>query len=73
MHLELGCLPLLRPISTHRRRAARIHSSFRDWAGEYTEALRDVCALVLAHVSNDCVEAAYRGSDLFEHRRTLMQ
>ena len=31
------------------------------------------CALVLAHVNNDRVEAAYRCSDLFGYRRTLMQ
>ena len=27
----------------------------------------------MAHVNNDRVEAAYRRSDLFERRRTLMQ
>ena len=48
-------------------------SSFRDWAAECTEARREVCELALAHVNNDRVEAAYRRSDLFERRRTLMQ
>ena len=48
-------------------------SSFRDWAAECTEAPRDVCELALAHVNRDRVEAAYRRSDLFERRRTLMQ
>ncbi len=48
-------------------------SSFRDWAAECTEAPREVCELALAHVNNDRVEAAYRRSDLFERRRTLMQ
>ena len=48
-------------------------SSFRDWAAECTETPRAVCELALPHVNNDRVEAAYRRSDLFERRRTLMQ
>ena len=48
-------------------------SSFRDWVAECTEAPREVCELALAHVNNDRVEAAYRRSDLFERRRTLMR
>ena len=48
-------------------------SSFRDWAAECTETPREVCELALAHVNSDRVEAAYRRSDLFERRRTLMQ
>ncbi|MDE0420869.1 MAG: site-specific integrase [Gammaproteobacteria bacterium] len=48
-------------------------SSFRDWAAECTEAPREVCELALAHVNSDRTEAAYRRSDLFERRRTLMQ
>ena len=56
----IGCVP-------HGMR-----SSFRDWAAEYSVAPREVCELALAHVNNDFVEAAYRRSDLFEHRRELM-
>ena len=47
-------------------------SSSRDWAGERTDVPREVCELALAHVNSDRVEAAYRRSDLFEKRRTLM-
>ena len=47
-------------------------SSFRDWVAECTDAPREVCELALAHVNNDRVEAAYRRSDLFDKRRTLM-
>ena len=47
-------------------------SSFRDWAPECTDAPREVCELALAHVDSDCVEAAYRRSDLFDRRRILM-
>ncbi|MCY3839954.1 MAG: site-specific integrase [Gammaproteobacteria bacterium] len=48
-------------------------SSFRDRAAECTDTPREVCELALAHVNSDRVEAAYRRSDLFERRRTLMQ
>ena len=44
-------------------------SSFRDWAAECSDALREVCELALAHVNSDRVEAAYRRTDLFERRR----
>ena len=54
-------------------RSRNIRSSFRDWAAECTEAPREVCELALAHVNSDRVEAAYRRSDLFDRRRTLMQ
>ena len=47
-------------------------SSFRDSAAECTDVPREVCELALAHVNRDRVEAAYRRSDLFEKRRTLM-
>ena len=50
-----------------------MRSSFRDWAAECSDAPREVCELVLAHVNSDRVEAAYRRSDLFERRRELME
>ena len=48
-------------------------SSFRDWAAECTDAPREVCELVLAHVNTNRIEAAYRRTDLFERRRALME
>jgi len=48
-------------------------SSFQDWAAECSDAPREVCELVLAHVNSDRVEAAYRRTDLFERRRELME
>ena len=48
-------------------------SSFRDWAAELTNTPREICELALAHVNNDRVEAAYQRSDLFDHRRQLVQ
>ena len=48
-------------------------SSFRDWAAERSDAPREVCELALAHVNTNAIEAAYRRTDLFERRRTLME
>ena len=48
-------------------------SSFRDWAAECSDAPREVCELALAHVNTNRIEAAYRRTDLFERRRTLME
>ena len=48
-------------------------SSFRDWAAECSNAPREVAEEALAHVNPNRVESAYRRSDLFERRRTLMQ
>ena len=48
-------------------------SSFRDWAAECSDALREVCELALAHVNTNAIEAAYRRTDLFERRRALME
>ena len=47
-------------------------SSFRDWAAEETDHLREVVEAALAHVVQNKVEAAYRRTDLFERRRRLM-
>ena len=47
-------------------------SSFRDWAAEATDHPREVVEAALAHVVQNKVEAAYMRSDLFEHRRLLM-
>ena len=66
----------LRELLTALGIAANPHgfrSSFRDWAAENTDAPRAVMEAALAHVIPDATEAAYARSDLFEHRRTLMQ
>ena len=47
-------------------------SSFRDWAAEETNHLREVVEAALAHVVRNKVEAAYARSDLFERWRILM-
>ena len=47
-------------------------SSFRDWAAEKTNHSREVMEAALAHVVDNQTEAAYARSDLFDHRRKLM-
>ena len=47
-------------------------SSFRDWAAERTNTSREVVEAALAHTVRNPTEAAYARSDLFEHRRLLM-
>ena len=74
-----GAKPLsektLRRLLRKREIAAVPHgfrSSFRDWAAEETDHPREVVEAALAHVVQNKVEAAYRRTDLFERRRTLM-
>src|SRR5215831_18911560 len=47
-------------------------SSFRDWAAERTNFLREVAEMALAHAIPDAVEAAYRRGDLFDKRKKLV-
>ncbi|MEL7303030.1 MAG: site-specific integrase, partial [Pseudomonadota bacterium] len=47
-------------------------SSFRDWAEDMTSFSHEVKEAALAHVVSNKVEAAYRRTDLFEKRRTMM-
>ncbi len=48
-------------------------SSFRDWAGEATEAPRELAEAALAHTIGDAAELAYRRGDALERRRGLME
>ena len=50
-----------------------LRSSFRDWAGECTNAPREVLELCLAHSVGNAVEQAYSRSDLLAKRREVMQ
>jgi integrase len=47
-------------------------STFRDWAAEETNFPNEVVEMALAHAIESKTEAAYRRSDLFEKRRSLM-
>jgi integrase len=47
-------------------------SSFTDWAADITDFPKEVVDKALAHKLADKVEAAYRRTDFFERRRSLM-
>jgi integrase len=47
-------------------------STFRDWASERTDFPNEVIEMALAHTISSKVEAAYRRTDLYDKRRTLM-
>lgn len=47
-------------------------STFRDWAGEYTNYPRELAEVALAHIKNDSTEAAYWRGDVLEKRRRMM-
>ncbi|WP_203310337.1 tyrosine-type recombinase/integrase [Sphingomonas beigongshangi] len=47
-------------------------STFTDWAAETTSVPKEVVDKALAHKLPDRVEAAYRRTDFFDRRRTLM-
>ncbi len=48
-------------------------SSFRDWAGEATQAPREIAEACLAHEVGNSVERAYRRGDALEKRRLLLE
>lgn len=48
-------------------------SCFTDWAAECTDFPKEVVEKALAHKVPNAVEAAYRRTDFFDKRRTLME
>lgn len=54
-------------ITTHGFR-----STFRDWAGDETDAAREVAEAALSHIVGDKAEQAYRRGTAFQKRRKLM-
>ena len=48
-------------------------STFRDWAGDFTNFPREVIETAMSHKIKDRVEAAYRRSSALEKRRKLME
>jgi integrase len=65
-----------RELAMRIRKNVTVHgfrSSFRDWSAEQTTFSREVCEAALAHVDGSVVERAYRRTDLFEQRRSLMR
>jgi integrase len=50
-----------------------LRSTFRDWAGEFTNYPRELAEQALAHAIGDATEQAYRRGDALEKRRGMMQ
>lgn len=47
-------------------------STFRDWAGDCTDAPREIAEMCLAHTLGDDTERAYRRGAALEKQRALM-
>ncbi|MGB8744144.1 MAG: integrase arm-type DNA-binding domain-containing protein [Xanthobacteraceae bacterium] len=69
---ENGMLALLARMGRKDITVHGFRSTFRDWAGECTNAPNEVVEMALAHVIENKAEAAYRRGDLFNKRRALM-
>jgi integrase len=69
----MAFLTMLRRMGREDLTAHGFRSTFRDWAAEQTGVAPEVAEAALAHTIANKVEAAYRRSDLFEKRRSLMQ
>lgn len=80
----LDCLPVPRVsdvslsncIGRHTATQATTHgfrSTFRDWAGDETDASWETAEAALAHVVGDETEAAYRRGTALKKRRMLME
>ena len=66
---------LAKCIARHTNTAATTHgmrSTFRDWAGDETEAAWEVAEAAIAHATGDETEAAYRRRTALVKRRRLM-
>ena len=48
-------------------------SAFRDWAAECSDVPREIAEFALAHVEGSASELAYRRTDYFDKRRSLME
>jgi len=48
-------------------------STFRDWVAEQTSVAGEIAEAALAHSVPNAVEAAYKRTDFFDHRRNLME
>ena len=55
------------PVTVHGFR-----STFRDWCAEETQYPGEVAEAALAHAIPNKVEAAYRRTDFFDRRKSLM-
>lgn len=70
---NMAMLMLLRRMKVEAVTVHGFRSTFRDWAGEATNAPREVAEMSLSHKVGSDVERAYARSDLLDHRRNLME
>jgi len=70
---NMSMLMLLRRMEVEGVTVHGFRSSFRDWAGEATNAPRELAEAALAHQVGSDVERAYARSDLLDRRRSLME
>ncbi len=69
---DMTMLKVLRDMNLAGVTVHGFRSSFTDWAAERTEFPKEVADKALAHRIPNAVEAAYRRTDFFEKRRSLM-
>lgn len=73
---SLSTMAMLMILRRMRRDDLTVHgfrSTFRDWVAEKTNYPSEMAEIALAHTVGTAVENAYRRSDLFERRRSLME
>jgi integrase len=69
---DVTMLKALRDMAIEGITVHGFRSSFADWAAEQTSVAKEVVEKALAHKVPNAVEAAYRRTDFFEKRRSLM-
>lgn len=69
---DMTILKVLRDMKMGTVTVHGFRSTFTDWASECTEFPKEIADKALAHRIPNAVEAAYRRTDFFEKRRTLM-
>lgn len=69
---DMTMLKVLRDMKLAGVTVHGFRSSFTDWAAERTEFPKEIADKALAHTVPNAVEAAYRRTDFFDKRRTLM-
>lgn len=69
---DMTMLKVLRDMGLPGVTVHGFRSSFTDWVAERTEFPKEIAEKALAHRIPNAVEAAYRRTDFFEKRRSLM-
>jgi integrase len=69
---DMTMLKVLREMQLGSVTVHGFRSSFTDWAAERTDFPKEIADKALAHTVPNAVEAAYRRTDFFDKRRTLM-